>query len=98
MGRRRLCRRFHADEIVRGESNSRGHSQARIQNTPDQARDACVIDVRRDVFCFGLAPGPEIGLIACSAGERWIGLFQADDTYQTIPWGQGNRSATVYPM
>jgi len=62
MGCRRFCRRFLLDEVVRGKSNSRRHSEAGIQNTPDQARDARVINVRSDAFRFGLVARAEAGL------------------------------------
>ena len=57
--RRRLC----PAEIIRGQSSSRRHSQTSVQNTADQARHACFIDVRSNVFGFGVAARAEIGLI-----------------------------------
>ena len=63
MGGRRFRRRFRSDEIVRGQSDSRGHPEAGVQNTPDQARHARTIDVCSDAFRVGLAAGAEIGLI-----------------------------------
>ena len=63
MGCRGLCRRFCLDETIRGQSNSRRHSQAGIQNTPDQARDARVIDIRSNAFGFSLVARAETGLI-----------------------------------
>jgi hypothetical protein len=62
MGCCRIHRRVCADETVRGQSYSRRHPQACLQNTPDEARDIRVINFRRDVFCVGLAPGAEARL------------------------------------
>ena len=64
MGRRRFYRRVCADETVRGQSYSRRHSQACLQNTPDEARDIRVIDFRRDAFGVGLATRAKAGLVA----------------------------------
>ena len=55
-------RRFRPDETVRGQSNSRRHSQAGIQNTADQARHIRAIDIRCSVLRFGLVARTEIGL------------------------------------
>jgi hypothetical protein len=63
MGRCRFYRRVCADEAVRGESYSRRHPQACVQNTPDEARDIRVIHLRRDAFCVGLAPRAKAGLV-----------------------------------
>ena len=63
MGGRRFRRRFRSDEIVRGQSDSRGHPQAGVQNTPDQARHARAIDVCSNTFGLRLAARAEIGLI-----------------------------------
>jgi len=56
-------RRFCTDETVRGESYSRRHSQACLQNTSDEACDVRVIDFRCDAFSSGLAAGAEAGLV-----------------------------------
>ena len=61
-------RRFCPDETVRGQSNSRRHSQASIQNTADQARHARFIDIRSNAFGFGVAARAEIGLIHVRQG------------------------------
>ena len=58
-----LCRSLCFDETVRGQSYSRRHSQARVQDTADQARHACFIDVRSNAVRVGVAAGAEIGLI-----------------------------------
>ena len=63
MGRCRFHRRVCADEAVRGQSNSRRHSQAGLQNTPDEARDIRVIDFRGDALGPGLAARAEAGLV-----------------------------------
>jgi hypothetical protein len=63
MGRRRFYRRVCADEAVRGQSYSRRHSQAGLQNTPDEAGDIRVIDFRCDAFGLGLAPRAKAGLV-----------------------------------
>jgi len=62
MGRRRFRRGFCPDEIVRGESHSRRYSQARFQNTADEARNIRVIDIRSGAFRFSLVAGAETGL------------------------------------
>ena len=62
MGRCRFYRRVCADEAVRGESYSRRHPQACLQNTSDEACDIRVIHVRRHAFGIGLAPGAKAGL------------------------------------
>ena len=56
-------RRFCLDETVRGESNSRRHSQASIQDSADQARHSRFIDFRSNAFRVGVAARTEIGLI-----------------------------------
>jgi hypothetical protein len=56
-------RRFCLDETLRGQSDSRRHSQTSLQNTADQARHARFIDIRGNAFGFGLAARAEIGLI-----------------------------------
>ena len=61
-------RRFRPDETVRGQSNSRRHSQARIQNTADQARHIRVINIRSSVFRSSLVARTEIGLIGLRQG------------------------------
>jgi hypothetical protein len=63
MGRCRLRRRFCPDEAVRGQSHSRRHSQACIQDPADKARDVRVVDVRSDALSTGLVVGTEVGLI-----------------------------------
>ena len=63
MGGGRLCRRLFPDETVRGQPYSRRHSQARVQDTADQTRHACSIDVRSNAVRVGVAAGAEIGLI-----------------------------------
>ena len=63
-------RRFCPDETVRGQSNSRRHSQASIQNTADQARHARFIDIRSNAFRSSVAAGAEIGLIRLREGYR----------------------------
>ena len=63
MGRGRLCRRVLPYETVRGQSNSRRHSQTGIQDTTDQTRHTRVIDFRGNAFCLGVAPRPKVGLI-----------------------------------
>jgi len=55
-------RRFRPDETVRGQSNSRRHSQTGIQNTADQARHIRVIHIRSGVFRFSLVARTKIGL------------------------------------
>ena len=59
----RLCRRLCPVEIIRGQSSSRRHSQTSVQNTADQARHSRFIDIRSNVFSFGVAARAEIGLI-----------------------------------
>lgn len=63
MGGCRFYRRVCADEAVRGQSYSRRHSQACLQNTPDEARDIRLIHLRRDAFGVGLAPRAKAGLV-----------------------------------
>ena len=75
MGCRRFRRRFCPDETVRGQSNSRRYSQARIQNTADETRDVRVIDIRSDALRFGLVAGAEAGLIRRSLR---LGRVEAD--------------------
>jgi hypothetical protein len=62
-------RRFCPDETVRGQSNSRRYSQARIQNKADQARHSRFINIRSDAFRVGVAAGAEIGLIRLRQGH-----------------------------
>ena len=62
MGCRRFHRRVCADEAVRGESYSRRHPQAGLQNTSDEASNVRVVDVRRNAFGAGLVTGAEAGL------------------------------------
>src|SRR4029077_11533915 len=62
MGRCRFYRRVCADEAVRGQSDSRRHSQACLQNTPDEARNIRVIHIRSGAFRFSLVAGAETGL------------------------------------
>jgi hypothetical protein len=64
MGRCRFYRRVCADETVRGQSYSRRHSQACLQNTPDEAGDIRVIDFCGDAFGVGLAPRAKAGLVS----------------------------------
>jgi hypothetical protein len=72
MGRGRFYRRVCADEAVRGQSNSRRHSQACLQNTPDEASDIRAIDFRRDAGGVGVAARAKAGLVPVrsSLGER----------------------------
>ena len=56
---RRVC----ADETVRGESYSRRHSQAGLQNTPDEARDIRAINFCGDALSSGLAARAKTGLV-----------------------------------
>ena len=63
MGCCRFYRRVCADEAVRGQSYSRRHSQARVQDTADQTRHTRFIDVRSNAVRVGVAAGAEIGLI-----------------------------------
>lgn len=62
MGCRRFHRRVYVDEAVRGESYSRRHPKACLQNTSDEARDVRAVDFRRDAFGVGLVAGAEAGL------------------------------------
>lgn len=62
MGRCRLRRRFCPDEALRGQSHSRRHSQACVQNTPDKARNVHFVDVCCNALSAGLAAGTEVGL------------------------------------
>jgi len=62
MGGGRFHRRVCADEAVRGKPYSRRHSQARLQNTPDEARDLRAIDFCGDAFGPGLAARTKAGL------------------------------------
>jgi len=57
-----LYRRLLPDESVRGQSDSRRHSQTGIQDTPDQARNSRFVDIRSDAFGFGVAARAKIGL------------------------------------
>ena len=63
MGRCRFYRRVCADETVRGESYSRRHPQACLQNTPDETGNIRIIHLRRDAFGVGLAPRTKAGLV-----------------------------------
>lgn len=63
MGRCRFYRRVCADEAVRGQSYSRRHSQACLQNTSDQAGDIRIIHLRCNAFGVGLAPRAKAGLV-----------------------------------
>ena len=63
MGCRRFHRRVCADETVRGQSYSRRHSQAGLQNTPDEARDIRAIDFCGDALSPGLAARAKAGLV-----------------------------------
>ncbi len=63
-------RRFCPDETVRGQSDSRRHSQTSLQNTADQACHARFIDIRSGAFRFSLVAGAEIGLILLRQGYR----------------------------
>jgi hypothetical protein len=74
MGGGRLRRRLRPHETVRGQSYSRRHSQARIQDTADQARHARFIDIRSNAFRFGVAARAEIGLSASDVGFWEAGL------------------------
>ena len=64
MGCCRFHRRVCVDEAVRGESYSRRHPQACLQNTSDEASDIRVVDICRDAFGVGLVAGAEAGLSA----------------------------------
>ncbi len=57
-----LCRRLCPDEAVRGQPDSRRHSQASLQNKADQARHIRFIDIRSNAFRFGVAARAKIGL------------------------------------
>ena len=72
MGRCRFYRRLRTDEAVRGQSDSRRHSQACLQNTPDEARNIRAIHIRSGAFRFSLVAGAETGLVPVrsSLGER----------------------------
>src|SRR5215471_2933696 len=63
MGGGRLCGRLFPHETVRGQSNSRRHSQTSIQDKTDKTRHTRFIDFRRNAFGFGVAASSEIGLI-----------------------------------
>jgi hypothetical protein len=62
MGCGGLYRRLLSDESIRGKSDSRRHSETGIQNTPDQARNPRIIDIRSDAFSFGVVARAKIGL------------------------------------
>jgi hypothetical protein len=68
-------RRFCPNETVRGQSYSRRHSQARIQDTADEARNIRVIDIRSGPIRPSLVVGAKAGLIRlCQAygGQRLV--------------------------
>lgn len=69
-------RRFCLDETLRGQSDSRRHSQTSIQTAADQARHARVIDIRSNAFGVGVAARAEIGLIRLREGYRGRRLAQ----------------------
>jgi hypothetical protein len=69
MGRGRFHRRVCADEAVRGQSYSRRHPQACLQNTSDEAGDVRAIDFCRDAFGVGLVAGAEAGLVPVRRGH-----------------------------
>jgi hypothetical protein len=87
MGRCRFYRRVCADEAVRGQSYSRRHSQACLQNTPDEAGDIRVIDFRRDAFGVGLAPRAKAGLVPVrrSLGDVGSAHVEAAVYVQDVP-------------
>jgi hypothetical protein len=86
MGRCRFHRCVCADEAVRGQSHSRRHSQARLQNTPDQARDIRVIDFRGDAFGLGLAARAKARLVPDrSLGEGESAHVEAAVYTQNVP-------------
>ena len=68
MGCGGLYRCLLPDESVRGQSDSRRHSETGIQNPPDQARNSRFIDIRSDAFGFGVATRAKIGLIRLRRG------------------------------
>ena len=85
----RLCRRLCPDETVRGQSYSRRHSQASIQNSADQARNIRVIDIRSGAFRFSLVAGAKAGLIPPSVENGGSACAEADDTDPNPSrWGQ----------
>jgi hypothetical protein len=63
MGGCRFHRGVCTDEAVRGQPYSRRHTQARLQNSPDQARNLRAIDFCGDAFGPGLAAGAKTGLV-----------------------------------
>ena len=77
MGCRRFRRGFCPDETVRGQSHSRRYSQARFQNTADEARNIRVIDIRSGAFRFSLVAGAETGLIRVRQGGGVTGVSSA---------------------
>ena len=87
MGRCRFHRRVCADEAVRGQSNSRRHSQAGLQNTPDEARDIRAIDFCGDALGSGLAARAKAGLVPVrrSLGEGGSAHEEAAVYVQDVP-------------
>jgi len=67
MGCGGLYRCLLPDETVRGQPDSRRHSQTGIQDTADQARHARFIDIRSNAFGFGVAARAKIGLMPVGA-------------------------------
>ena len=65
-----LYRRVLPDESVRGQSDSRRHSQTSIQDKADKTSHTRFIDFRSDAFGFGVAAGAEIGLSLTSVRIR----------------------------
>ena len=65
-----LCRRLCPYEAVRGQPDSRRHSQTSVQNTANQARNIRVIDIRSGAFRFSVVAGSEIGLIGLARARR----------------------------
>jgi hypothetical protein len=62
MGGGGFCRRLFPDETFRGESYSRRHPKAGIQDTTDQPHYARFVYIRGDAFSFGVAARAETGL------------------------------------
>lgn len=80
MGCGGLCRRLLPDESVRGQSDSRGHSETGFQNTPDQARNSRLIDIRSDAFGFSVAARAKTGLILSASEKGGSACSPVDDT------------------